>query len=93
MMRKGKQITNIGGSRFLDVDGNTTHTLLYFSFTCALPMLMDFHFSLSNLRGMDILSEDGGCNSLKLFCYPPEAGSTLKRKNLLPVGANSFLFK
>ena len=30
---------------------------------------------------------------VKLFCLPPAKGSTLKRQNLLPMGANSFLFR
>ena len=31
--------------------------------------------------------------SCLLFCHPSEKGSTLKGKNLLPWGANSFLLK
>ena len=30
-------------------------------------------------------------NSVKMFCLSSEKGSTLKEKNLLPRGANSFL--
>ena len=29
--------------------------------------------------------------TVKMFCFPSEKGSTLKGKNLLPRGANSFL--
>ena len=38
-------------------------------------------------------THSGGGNSISLFCFfiPSEKGSTLKGKNLLPLGANSFL--
>ena len=32
-----------------------------------------------------------GGNPVKLFCLPSEKGPSLKGKNLLPLGANSFL--
>ena len=34
-----------------------------------------------------------GNSVAKLFSFPSEKGSTLKGKNLLPVGANSFLIE
>ena len=34
-----------------------------------------------------------GGNSVKTFCLPSEKGSTQKGKNLLPLGANSFLLE
>ena len=40
---------------------------------------------------MNTLSGDAGM--LKLFCLPSEKGSTLKGKNLLHQGANSFLLE
>ena len=44
-----------------------------------------------SLRRLNVLSE--GKLLSKLFYLPSEKGSTLKGKNLLPVGANSFLLK
>ena len=46
---------------------------------------------LHTSRGMDTLS--GEVIPSKLFCFPCEKGSTLKGKNLLPPGANSFLLE
>ena len=40
---------------------------------------------------MDTLSREKTLSAL--FCLPPEKGSNLKGKNLLPLGANSFLLK
>ena len=40
---------------------------------------------------MDTLSREETLSAL--FCLPPEKGSSLKGKNLLPMGANSFLLK
>ena len=34
-----------------------------------------------------------GGNSVKVFCISSEKGSTLKGKNLLPLGANSSLLE
>ena len=42
-------------------------------------------------QGMDTFSEEA--TPSKLFCIPSEKGSTLKGKNLLPMGANSFLLE
>ena len=44
-----------------------------------------------NLGGIDTLS--GVAILSKLFCLPSEKGSTLTGKNLLPMGANSFLLE
>ena len=41
------------------------------------------------LRGVDTVS--GETTWSKLFCLPSEKWSTLKEKNLLPLGANSYL--
>ena len=38
---------------------------------------------------MDIFSWEATLS--ELLCFPSDKGSTLKEKNLLPVGANSFL--
>ena len=35
----------------------------------------------------------GDASLLKLFCLPSEKSSTLKGKNLLPLGANSILLE
>ena len=43
-----------------------------------------------SLTEMDTPSREG---TVKLFCFPSEKGSTLKGKNLLPLGANSFLLE
>ena len=42
------------------------------------------------LKGNGYTSEDD--ISIR-FCFPSEKGSTLKGKNLLPLGANSFLLE
>ena len=44
-----------------------------------------------HLRGIDGLYRV--INPSKLFLSPYEKGSTLKGKNLLPVGENSFFFE
>ena len=43
------------------------------------------------LRGMETISRVG--NSFKIILAPFEKGSALKGKNLLPMGANSFLLE
>ena len=60
----------------------------YPSSTYSLLVLI---FNLLTSRGMDTLS--GEVTLSKVFCLPSEKGSTLKGKNLLPVGANSFLLE
>ena len=45
----------------------------------------------AHLSGMDTLS--GEATLSKLFCLPSGKGSSLKGKNLLPGGANSFLLE
>ena len=44
-----------------------------------------------NIRGIYTLSREA--TLLKLFCLPSEKRSILKGKNLLPLGANSFLLE
>ena len=68
----------------------------YFIFNNVKNILLTFLFhrqikSYISLRGMDTLS--GVATLSKLFCLPSEKGSTLKGKNLLPLGANSFLLE
>ena len=46
---------------------------------------------LPYLRGMNTLS--GETTLSKLFCLPSEKGSTLKGKNLLPIGSKFFPFR
>ena len=41
-------------------------------------------------REIDKLSGEG---TVKLVCLPSEKGSTLKRKNLLPLGSKFFPFR
>ena len=43
------------------------------------------------LKGNDTIS--GEVTQTKLLCIPSEKGSTLKGKNLLLMGANSFLLE
>ena len=44
-----------------------------------------------NIRGIDTLSRETTLS--KLFVFPSEQGSTLKRKNLLHFVAKSFLLE
>ena len=44
-----------------------------------------------SLKGLDILSGDAVLSTL--FLLPSEMGPTLKGKNLLPMGADSFLLE
>ena len=46
---------------------------------------------IKSLKGLDILSGDAVLSTL--FLLPSEKGPTLKGKNLLPVGADSFLLE
>ena len=42
---------------------------------------------MTRVKGLETLSGEEIINN---FCFPSEKGSTLKGKNLLPFGANSF---
>ena len=50
-----------------------------------------YKYRYTYLRGIDTLS--GKTTLSRWFCLPSEKGSTLKGKNLLPMGANSFLLE
>ena len=53
--------------------------------------LFYINLSIACLRGMDTLSWESIL--FELCCLPFEKGFTLKGKNLLPLGANSFLLE
>ena len=54
-------------------------------------ILFSLHRNSDILRGIDTLS--GEVTVSIYFCHPSEKGSTLNGKNLLPLGANSFLLE
>ena len=58
--------------------------------------VMAYHTLKHRILGLREMNTFRGDNSVKIFCspHPPsEKQSTLKGKNLLPMGANSSLFE
>ena len=53
--------------------------------------MLSVHLYLFSLRGINTLS--GEADLVKIFYFHSEKGSTLKAKNLLLLGANSFLLE
>ena len=67
------------------INGECTCTKIYPHEIIRICYVVKFLHS----RGIDTLSEEVTLS--KLFFFPSGKGSTLKGKNLLPAGANSFL--